>query len=142
MENASKALLLSASVLIAIILIAIGISILGTVKPTVDQVGKVSTSLEVSIFNSQFDQYLGHNISASEARSMISKIIINNAKDVKHQINVKTGSLDNQEYGQEIFSGENIKNLQNAFSALIKYNVSIDSYDSDGYINRIYIEKI
>lgn len=80
MENATKALLIAASVLIAIILIAVGIKILGTIKPTVDQVGKVSTTLEVSVYNSQFTQYEGKQ-KGSAVRGLIRLIQQHNLND-------------------------------------------------------------
>lgn len=45
MENATKALLIAAAVLIAIVLIALGVRLLGTANDTSDQAGNVSNAI-------------------------------------------------------------------------------------------------
>lgn len=85
MENASKALLIAASVLIAIVLIAVSIRILGSTSGVANEVGNVSKSVEVSIFNSQFTQYEGKQ-RGSAVNSLIRLIDQNNATNTSRQI--------------------------------------------------------
>lgn len=135
MENASKALLLSASVLIAIILIAVGIRILGTVKPTVDQVGKVSTSLEVSIFNSQFAKYEGTQ-KGNAVRSLLR--LLQQISIKEKNINIHIDFLGEQD--------ETLNASQEVFAQFIgdteiskTYNVTISIDQNTGYINSVTI---
>lgn len=58
MENATKALLIAASVLIVIVLIALGVSLLGSVGDTTDQAEKVGHQLENGI-EGEADKLLG-----------------------------------------------------------------------------------
>ena len=77
MENATKALIIAGAVLIAIVLIAVGIKILGSTKGAIDQTDNVSKTMAKSIFNSQFQQYEG-NQNGSAVRSLFSKVVTNN----------------------------------------------------------------
>ncbi len=55
MENATKALLIAAAVLIAIVLIALGVNLLNAGSDTSDKAEQVSESISTSI-NSQAEQ--------------------------------------------------------------------------------------
>ena len=78
MENATKALIIAASILIVIVLIAIGMKILSSASGVVDNVGDVSSAMEISIFNSQFEQYEGTQ-RGSALKTLFSRVIANNA---------------------------------------------------------------
>ena len=87
MENATKALLIAASVLVVIILIAISIRILSSTSGVTNQVDTVSSNLETSMFNSQFSSIAGSNVSGTQVKSLISKVIVNNAQNSQHPTN-------------------------------------------------------
>ena len=97
MENASKALLIAGSVLIAIVLIAVGLKILGSTSGVTKQVDTVSKTMEASTFNSMFSQYTGGTISGTRINSLISLVLSSNASNNKHKIKIITGSLNNQD---------------------------------------------
>ena len=78
MENASKALLIAASVLIVILLIGVGMVIFNSIGSTTDQVGSQADSMAIQTFNGNFDQYEGSAVSASNVKSLINKINANN----------------------------------------------------------------
>lgn len=79
MENATKALLIAASVLIVIVLISVGIKLLSSTSGVSDQVDSVSGTMASSVFNSQFTTYFSKSTSGKQAKALISKIIANNA---------------------------------------------------------------
>ena len=54
MENASKALIIAGSVLIAILIISLGLFIFKSTEGTTDQTQELGKTLEVQQFNSQF----------------------------------------------------------------------------------------
>ena len=141
MENASKALLIAGSVLIAIVLIAVGIKILSSTTGITEQVGKISTTMEASIFNSQFEQYTGEKVSGVQVKSLIRIVLSNNASNQKHQVNVKTGSLTLQDYGQNTYTGAYIQNLQMGINTQTKYKVSLNDFDNEGYVTEIFIDE-
>jgi len=79
MENASKALLISAAVLIVLLLIGMGIKTIDSTSELREQVDTSTQTAAVSSFNSQFTQYFSNSASAAETRSFIQKLISHNA---------------------------------------------------------------
>ena len=74
MENASKALIIAASVLLAIMVVSLGLVIFNKAKSSQD-----TTSLdesEITMFNSKFERYAG-NQNGSHVKSLISFAISN-----------------------------------------------------------------
>ncbi len=72
MENASKALLMAASVLIGIILISLMVIMFmnsGNVSSSYD---KTISQEEISVFNSNFTKYVGRGLTIHEVKSIIN----------------------------------------------------------------------
>ena len=82
MENASKALIIAGSILIAILLIAFGVQILSSTNGTAEQVKVASQTTEVAMFNSKFTQYVGKNRTSSQVKSLLNTIDNNYLKNV------------------------------------------------------------
>lgn len=78
MENATKALLIAAAVLVAILLISFGVGIF--------QMGEEATSgmnlsqQEVQAFNQQFNQYAGNGKRGSEVNALLKTVVQSNIK--------------------------------------------------------------
>lgn len=87
MENASKALLIAASVLIAVVLIAFGIRILTTVSEPTDELNSTMNTSKVAAFNNKYTQYVGTKNKAQVA-SLLNVIIANNATNAAHKVQV------------------------------------------------------
>ena len=69
MENATKALIIAASVLIVILLITFGVNILTT---STEQAGDIDLSeYEIQKFNEKFARYVGNNVSAAEVNALV-----------------------------------------------------------------------
>ena len=79
MENASKALIIAGSVLIAILLISLGLLIFKSTSGTTDQTQELGKTLEVQQFNSQFLKYCGTSVKGSQVRTLCEVIIAHNA---------------------------------------------------------------
>lgn len=76
MENATKALLIAAAILIAILIISMGIVVY---RQSAEQVNKADLSdTEKTAFNAKFEQYAGHQ-SAENVKSLVKVIVNNNA---------------------------------------------------------------
>lgn len=138
MENATKALLIAGSVLIAIVLIAVGLKILSSTSGTVDQVQKVGTTMETSIFNSQYTQYAG-NIKGAELRTLLEKVLINNKRGNKN-IKIYLGDIAEFKWCTEHITGTEINTTISETKPGKTYNVSITEYDDEGYISEISID--
>lgn len=91
MENASKALLMAASVLIGIILISLMVIMFmnsGNVSSSYD---KTISQEEISVFNSNFTKYVGRNLTIHEVKSIINFAEANGVNvdsDVTSTINI------------------------------------------------------
>lgn len=125
MENASKALLIAGSILIAILLIAFGMKIFNSasepdIKPVMD-------ATSIATFNSKFTAYAGSNKSAAQVKSLANVVIANNATNELHQVSLG-GSTD----------ATTITNYVASLSG--KYKVEITEYDN-GYVKTIVISQ-
>lgn len=78
MENATKALLIAAAVLIAIILISLGVSIVSSAQDQINRSNTALNSAEIESFNSQFRSYEGAAVSGTKVRTLGRAIIQNN----------------------------------------------------------------
>lgn len=144
MENASKALLIAASVLIAIVLIAVGIKILGSAQGVTNSVDTVSQSLEVSIFNAQFTKYEGR-INIAEVKQLLNTIILNNERQNANAI--KIDIADNNRGSGDVWDTTDERDLENlrkwmSLYCNYEYYVYFDvefNYDSNGRVEEVDI---
>lgn len=71
MENASKALLIAAAIIIAVILIVIGVYVLGQGRQAIGNVNM--SEQEIDAFNSKWEMYLGPQL-GSNAKALINAV--------------------------------------------------------------------
>ena len=91
------------------------------------------SSFDISVFNMKFETYTGTQTSFF-LKSLIDTIVTSNKKNNEHQIEV---IFLGKTYGTDTSSIAMIKNeLQDS----LKYEVTLD-YDTDGYGNKVTIEK-
>ena len=77
MENASKALIIAGSILIAIMIISLGIYILKQYSSFAKENADLSEQ-EISAFNSKITAYLGEGISGSQVNALLQYCLANN----------------------------------------------------------------
>lgn len=123
MENASKALLIAGSVLIVILLIALGMRIFNAGSSATAEAGTTMKTTEVATFNNKFTPYIGNNKSVAQVKALANIIIANNAT------NSTTVSLNNKTQPAEITS------LVADLSG--KGNINISSTDGTDGLGRI-----
>jgi len=73
MENATKALLIAAAILIAIVIITLGVFVLGKGSDLVKENSDMS-SVEISTYNSKWEGYCGKNIRGAQVRQLINAV--------------------------------------------------------------------
>ena len=88
MENATKALLIAAAVLIAILIISLGIVIYNQASETVNSVNM--SSQEVQAFNDQFLKYDGTGKRGTEVNALLKTILNNNMSELAGNNNQET----------------------------------------------------
>lgn len=141
MENASKALLIAASVLIVILLIAMGVRIFNSTQGSAEHAEGTMQTTEVAMFNNKFLPYIGTNKNKNDALSLVNIIIANNSSNsVKINLGynlptVGTGST----YYNQITRLQNCVNQISKLEANRRLNIRVDGYNSKGYIEKIYI---
>ena len=141
MENVSKALLIAGSLLIVILLIAMGVKIFNSTQGTTESVETTMNTTEIAIFNSKFTSYLGNNKSKNDVISLVNQIIASNSntntnnREVIISINIGNTS-------KTIGGNSTMMNAANNLSNTNKYEISINSYYTDGKIHIINIKQI
>ena len=136
MENASKALLIAGSVLIAILLIAMGLRYLNAPMETVESAQKTMDVTAITTFNSQFTPYIGAGKTSGQIKALVEKVIASNAvNDSNKQITLVWK-------GYEKKSSAELTNILSELDSSRMYIVSANtsnSYNSDGYLIKFYI---
>ena len=77
MENATKALLIAAAVLVAILIISLGLVIYNMASETIDGAGNLS-EYEVQQHNEKFLKYIGDNKAGSNVNAMLKTVFNHN----------------------------------------------------------------
>ena len=78
MENASKALIIAAAILIAILLISVGVYVVGVAQEQINN--SDMSSIELETFNQKFTKYLGTQ-KGSAIRTMVQEVMAYNNSD-------------------------------------------------------------
>ena len=118
MENASKALLIAAAVLIVILLIGFGMRILNSAGDSSGQAEDLASSQQMQMFNAQFIPYIGSSRTGSTIRNLKVTVNKSNARNTK-KVTLTTPQANVIDNGV--------------------YNVTA-TYDEDGYITAITVQ--
>lgn len=78
MENATKALLIAAAVLIAILIISLGLVVYNMASETIGAVN--FSDQEITAFNDKFTQYENEHVRGSEVNAMLKTVLDSNMK--------------------------------------------------------------
>ena len=98
MENATKALLIAAAVLVAILIISLGLVVYNMSAQTVQSVDL--SQQEVQAQNEQFERYLGDNQRGNQVNAMLSQVLTNNTTqtDAGRKVTVYWGTDSSSVY--------------------------------------------
>lgn len=93
MENATKALLIAAAVLVAIIIISLGVTIVSGARNQINKSSDALDDAEVEAFNSKFSSYEGGSVSGTRVKTLVKTAYQQNQKedDESRRVNVKNG---------------------------------------------------
>jgi len=143
MENASKALIIAASVLVSILLISFGIMIFNNARDSAG--GDQMSEVKITAHNSKFTQYEGTK-SGSEVKTLIQQINSTNVSDATEgngrQITITaSGFTLTATSAYDAATGKANTYPTSPVASAGKYTVAISGYDNAGYINAITITK-
>ena len=79
MENASKALIIAGSILIAILLISAALLVMNSISSVTEQSEAISKSMEIQMSNSKISEYFGTSVPGSKVKALLSEIMVNNS---------------------------------------------------------------
>ena len=131
MENASKALLIAAAVLIAILLIAFGMKILNSTNGTTDSAKTTMDAAAVTTFNKKFTPYFGTNKTKSDAISLCNIVVASNKTSGKRVLVTFKGAT--------CTTDESIINTVTDLSPTKKYKIESINLTKEGYLEHIKI---
>ncbi len=135
MENASKALLIAASVLIGIIIISMAVMISTVFRTYVKEYSQKEEQKKIEAFNAQFSKYEHRDLNAQDVLT-----IVNTAKEWKEQSG-ETLSIS----GINSFGYDELRDDINNYTkeeGMQKYKMIITGYNEEGRISNISISKI
>ena len=132
MENASKALIIGASVFIAVLMVSVAMFVLNSSEGARKESEKTARSAEVVTFNDQFENYEGDGLSASRVRQLLQLIRANNAENGYG--NSSESDIDRFVKIEGITSNNELKVNQ-------LYSVEVTEYNINGYVSTIKIEE-
>lgn len=124
MENATKALLIAAAILIAIVVITLGVFVLGKGSTLVKDNSDMS-DVEISTYNSKFEAYFGTNVRGAQVNQLISAI---------NQHNKANGSDESKRIiiNQGDFATDGKKSITARAQTGKAYTVEVDTSDANG----------
>lgn len=133
MENATKALLIAAAILIAIVLISIGVFVLRQGQNAMSSVNMSES--EILAFNGKFTPYEGTQ-RGSQVNALLDRVAISNREQAesggtKITIDGNSGAA---------LSGTNLDTVQTKVSSNAYFKVTC-TQDNNGLINKITINK-
>lgn len=145
MENASKALLIAGSVLIVILLIAMGVRVFTSTKGTVDATEDTMKTAEDAQYYSKFTKYMGSKQSKAQVMSLLNEVIASNATSSNRTMEVyyrKKGGATDVSYTK---SGSNkITSLLNIISSSSAqyFQIACSYYNNTGKIAAMVIREL
>ena len=77
MENATKALMIAAAVIVVLLIIGLGIGVFNMASEQVDNAGDLS-EYQIEQFNAKFRKYEGTNVSGSDVNALLTTVFNHN----------------------------------------------------------------
>ena len=134
MENATKALLIAAAVLIAILIISLGLIVYNNSANTVNQANL--SSQEIQAQNEKFTRYNGKNKRGSEVNSLLQTALNYNLNttDEGNKVVVKQGETKLVDKGS--------KSITKQMDTSKLYNITVNYGGAGGLVDEITIEEV
>ena len=127
MENAVKALLMAAGVLMGVLILSLGASLYSSLSGYVQSVEENIASKEIQQFNQQFTRYINYNEDTHEKKFTLTIQDIVTAANIAYENNLKYGLADVDNNGNNYrvtitLDGNALENIINSESARILTN--------------------
>ena len=141
MENATKALLVAAAILISILLVSIAVMTFTSTSGLAEQGEAIRMTQEAYTSNSRFSIYFGDKVPGSDVISFLQLVIVNNSQ-TDNPIKIDSG-------GHKVTSDE-IQTIINSINRSSYYRINLTStctefpggFRNDGHYGCITIKKV
>ena len=146
MENASKALIIAGSVLLAILLVSLGIGILNGASTDTSKMDESA----VNAFNSTWASYIDKTIKGSTVKTMLQKIVENNATEANsgeekfiavNFENIGSDKVKENYAGDGTSLKSDLSAIKQAITNGASYTVEGSDYNDSGLLTTITITK-
>ena len=134
MENATKALLIAAAVLVAILIISLGLVIYTRASETVDGAGDL-TEYQIQQFNEKFLKYQGER-SGSDVNAMLQTVFNHNLAQED------TSTMVAVDGDATVTTGTNLTSSPARVSTGARYTVTCEINPDTGLISEIHVDEI
>lgn len=124
MENASKALLMAAGILVGILILALMVTLFISSRDVTITYEAAKQTEEIEQFNVNFTKYLGQDLTIHQVVTIYNFAIENNVA-----VNGEEKTLENIK--------SDVDNYTNAEESIQKYILTINSYSAAGYVKSI-----
>ena len=133
MENATKALIIAAAILIAIVLISLGVFVLGQ-GSTMVQENSDMTATQVTAYNSKWEAFLGTKISGSKVKQLINTVEQHNnqAEDDSKKIKLTNSNIDSVDEVQ----------IGKTYTVKVDESAQVQGNTNKGYTSALLIKYI
>ena len=135
MENATKALIIAAAILIAIVLISFGVFVLGQGSTMVQENSDMSAE-QVSAYNATWEAYTG-KATGSKVKQLINAVNQHNriTDDASKKITISSAAISGSNDGTYASKEGN-----NAIKTGNSYNIKITDHTTGGLVSTITVE--
>ena len=141
MENATKALLIAAAVLVAILLISLGVGVFNSAQ---EQMGNADLSeYQIQQHNDKFNRYIGENKTGSEVNTLLKTVFNhnNNQADTDTCVKVDLLKSDGTSVEKALIKSENSIGEYEKVSTAAKFTVKVGKTSSGNLITEITIQE-
>lgn len=146
MENATKALIMVAGVLLALLILSIGIYLKGSLGKTTDAYNEKLDTVELRKYNSNFETYVDRtNVTAQEIATVASlarqkergtKIYIGT-----EEITNKASDKDFEDWKNKFLSENILTEIKDSPELKNSYSYVSIAYDADGMVTELKFKK-
>lgn len=139
MENATKALLIAAAVLVAILIISLGLVIYNMAAETIGNVDMSEN--EIKAFNDKYTRYEGSNVKGTKVNALINEVFSNNMNYSDDESKQITLNIDGTDVILPMTNGATAVESPKKVPTGNNYKVELAYNQSTKFVNTITVTK-
>ena len=137
MENATKALLIAAAVLVAILIISLGLVVYNMAAETIDSVN--FSGQEITAFNDKFTQYNGTKVRGSEVNAMLKTVLNSNMQSRAEGLEAGTSKPKFVRVTGDVALSATARSITAEADSSKTYTIVVEMNATTGFVDRIRV---